>query len=91
LAEYRTQSRGGKGIKTLKITKKNGSVAGARVVTPDHGLMVVTAMGVIIRTKVKDISSMGRDTQGVRIIRLDQNDRVVALARVSKDVEEDEE
>ncbi|MGE5551965.1 MAG: DNA gyrase subunit A [Bacteroidota bacterium] len=91
LEEYRTQARGGKGIKTLKITKKNGSIAGTRVVTADNGLMVVTAEGIIIRTKVKDISSMGRDTQGVRIIRLDENDRVVALARVVGKEEDDEE
>ena len=90
LEGYRVQTRGGKGTKTLRITKKNGMIAGARVVTEDNGLMVVTAEGIIIRTKVKDISSMGRDTQGVRIIRLDENDRVVALARVVVK-EEDEE
>ncbi|MGE5527982.1 MAG: DNA gyrase subunit A [Patescibacteria group bacterium] len=90
LSEYRLQSRGGKGIKTLKITKKNGPIAGARVVTEDNGLMVVTAEGIIIRMKVKGISSLGRDTQGVKIIRLDENDRVVALARVvGKDEDED--
>jgi len=91
LAEYRVQSRGGKGIKTLRITKKNGPIAGARVVTTDNGLMVVTAEGIIIRTKVGDISSLGRDTQGVKIIRLDKNDRVVALAWVVRKEDEEEE
>ncbi|MGQ9780092.1 MAG: DNA gyrase subunit A [Bacillota bacterium] len=90
LAEYRSQARGGKGIKTIKLTKKNGPIVGARVVTPEDGLMVVTAAGIIIRTKVKDISQTGRGTQGVRIIRLDEGDRVVALAHVANREEEEE-
>ncbi|NLG83737.1 MAG: DNA gyrase subunit A [Firmicutes bacterium] len=90
LAEYRTQARGGKGIKTVKLTKKNGPIVGARIVAPDDGLMVVTAAGIIIRTKVQDISQMGRGTQGVRIIRLEKGDRVVALAHMTSREEEDE-
>ena len=90
LGQYRSQTRGGKGVKTLKITKRNGPIVGARVLTDENGLMVITAEGVIIRMKVAGISSLGRDTQGVKIIRLDKNDRVVALAKVSKDAEEEE-
>ena len=91
LAEYRLQARGGKGIQTIKLTKKNGPIVGARMVSPEDGLMVVTAAGIIIRMQVKDISQMGRSTQGVRIIRLDEGDRVVALAHVANREEEEEE
>ncbi|MCL6614838.1 MAG: DNA gyrase subunit A, partial [Firmicutes bacterium] len=90
LEEYRRQARGGKGIKTINLTRKNGPIIGARVVAPEDGLMVVTAAGIIIRTKVQDISQMGRGTQGVRIIRLEEGDRVVALAHVVNR-EEDED
>lgn len=83
LNEYRVQSRGGKGIKTMKlIREKHGVIVGTKVVSETDELMVITAEGIIIRTGVEDISRTGRDTQGVRIIRLDENDRVVTLARV---------
>ena len=90
LEEYRRQARGGKGIKTINLTRKNGPIIGARVVAPEDGLMVVTAAGIIIRTKVQDISQMGRGTQGVRIIRLEEGDRVVALAHVVNREEEED-
>ena len=82
LTEYRVQSRGGKGIKTMKLTKKHGLVVGIKVVLESDELMVITAEGVIIRTKVQDISQTSRDTQGVKIMKPDENDRIVALARV---------
>lgn len=82
LTQYRIQSRGGKGIKTLKETKKNGDIVGMKIVYPEHELMVITASGIIIRVTVSDISSMGRDTQGVTIMRLGEEDKVVALAGV---------
>jgi len=94
LNEYRVQSRGGKGIKTMKLTKKNGPVVGVKVVSENDELMVITAEGIIIRTSVDAISQTGRDTQGVKIQKLDEKDRVVALARVignDKDTEEEEE
>lgn len=90
LNEYRVQTRGGKGIKTMKLTKKNGLIVGVKVVSENDELMVITAEGVVIRTSVKAISRTGRDTQGVKIMKLDDKDRVVALARVvgnGKDVE----
>ena len=80
--QYRVQSRGGKGIKTLKETKQKGDIVGMKVVYPEHELMVITASGIIIRVTVSDISSMGRDTQGVKIMRLGEDDKVVALAGV---------
>jgi DNA gyrase subunit A len=94
LTEYRIQSRGGKGIKTIHLTGRHGVLAGIKVVLESDELMVITAEGVIIRTRVADISRTGRNTQGVRIMRLDKDDRVVTLARVvggSKDEDEDEE
>jgi DNA gyrase subunit A len=83
IAEYREQSRGGKGIKTLRVTEKNGPIVGVRMVRADYDLMVTTAAGIIIRVPVESISLMGRDTQGVRIIRLDEGDRVVAVAQLA--------
>jgi DNA gyrase subunit A len=83
LDDYKVQSRGGKGVKTMKLTKKHGVIAGTEVVTDNDELMIITAEGVIIRVSVKDISQTGRDTQGVKIMKLDQNDRVVTLARVA--------
>lgn len=90
LEEYRIQSRGGKGIKTMKLTEKHGVIVGAKVVSDRDELMVITAEGIILRTSVQHISRTGRDTQGVRIIRLDANDRVVTLARVLGNDKDDE-
>lgn len=92
LSEYRVQSRGGKGIKTMKLTKAHGLVVGIKVVSDSDEVMVITAEGVIIRTKVKDISETSRNTQGVKIMKPDKKDRIVALARViGEDKEEDKE
>lgn len=89
LTEYRAQTRGGKGVKTLKIAKKNGQIVGIKTVFEENELMVINAEGIVIRVAIKSISQLGRDTQGVRVMRLSENDRVVALARVvSKDDEE---
>jgi DNA gyrase subunit A len=82
LDEYRIQSRGGKGIKTMKLTERHGVIVGTKVVSEEDELMVITAEGIVLRTNVHDISRTGRDTQGVRIIRLDENDRLVTLTRV---------
>jgi DNA gyrase subunit A len=91
LNDYRVQSRGGKGIKTMKLTKKSGSIVGVKVVSENDELMVITAEGIIIRTSVEAISRTGRDTQGVKIMKLNENDRVVALARVIGNGKDDEE
>ena len=93
LDEYRVQSRGGKGTKAIKLTKRHGIIEGIKVVSENDELMIITAEGVIIRISVQNISCTGRDTQGVRIMKVDENDRVVTLARVvgGKEEEEDEE
>jgi len=87
--DYRLQSRGGKGIKTLRISNKNGPIVGTRVVSESDEVMFITALGILIRMKVKDISRYGRDTQGVKIMKLDDADQVTALALVATKDEED--
>ena len=88
--EYRLQSRGGKGIITMKTTDKTGRVVGAQQVTEDDQLMLVTNTGKIIRLRIKDIRVIGRNTQGVRLIDIDEGERVVSLARVAEKEDEDE-
>lgn len=91
--EYRIQGRGGKGIKTCNITEKNGSLVSMRAVTGEEDLMLITTGGVLIRMAVGDISVMGRNTQGVRLIRLDENqdEFVATVAKVEKEEETQEE
>ena len=91
--QYSLQNRGGFGVKTLQLTDKTGPIVGARMVNPDHELMVSTIGGILIRIGVEGISVIGRATQGVRVIRLDDDDHVTAIARIipEEDDEEDEE
>lgn len=88
--EYPTKGRGGKGIKTANITEKNGSLAGLLTVKGDEDLMIITDTGVMIRTGVADISQTGRSTQGVKVMRLDQDAKIVTFTTVQPD-EKDEE
>lgn len=85
MEEYRTQNRGGKGIITIKNTKKNGFLVGAKVVKDDEEIMIISKHGVIIRLEINDISTMGRTTQGVRLMNVGEEDEVVAIARVIAD------
>lgn len=82
ISEYRTQRRGGKGIQTIRASRRNGKVAGIKMVRDQDDIMLITAEGIIIRMEVSGISQMGRSTQGVTLIRVEENDSVVALARV---------
>jgi len=84
LTEYRSQSRGGKGIKTINLRKKDDYVASLKVVSDINELMIVTIEGIIIRLDVQDIPLIGRTTQGVRIMKLDENDLVVSAAKLVK-------
>ena len=86
--EYRVQKRGGKGIITLNRTDKTGDVVALKEVLPDDELMLITKHGVVIRMPVKGIRVSGRNTQGVKLVHLDDGDRVCDVARV---VIEDEE
>ncbi|MBI5585076.1 MAG: DNA gyrase subunit A [Deltaproteobacteria bacterium] len=82
--EYRKQARGGKGIITVKTTERNGSVVGVLPVTDEDDLMIITDGGKIIRLRVHDISVIGRNTQGVRLINLEDLEKVVGVARAIK-------
>jgi DNA gyrase subunit A len=88
MSEYRIQSRGGKGIKTLNVTSKNGLVISLKVVRDEEDLMIITESGTIIRTSMSGINTMGRNTQGVRLIHTREDDEVATVTRVEKSEEE---
>jgi DNA gyrase subunit A len=90
MAEYRLTRRGGKGIITMKTTEKTGRVTGVRMVTDDDQIMLVTSGGKVIRLRVNEIRVIGRNTQGVRLIDLEEGERVVAVARLAEREEETE-
>jgi DNA gyrase subunit A len=91
VSAYRLQSRGGIGVTNIKTTEKNGKVAGIAYVFEDDQVLLITEQGMIIRTNVADIRSIGRSTQGVRVINIDENDSVVAAVKLvdKDDAEED--
>ncbi len=80
--EYRVQKRGGKGVFSIKTSERNGLVVCARQVTKNDELMILSAEGKIIRIRSADISVIGRNTQGVRLIKLDSSEKVLAVARL---------
>ena len=80
--EYRVQSRGGKGILTIKASARNGSVVYSYQVSEQDQLMIITEHGKIIRLRVADISVIGRNTQGVKLIDLAEGEKVVGVAKV---------
>jgi DNA gyrase subunit A len=87
---YPIVHRGGMGVVNMKITDKNGKVAGVAHVADDDQLLLITEQGMIIRTNVADIRAMGRNTQGVRVINVEENDRVVAAVKVVEKEQADE-
>lgn len=89
--EYRVQSRGGKGIITMKTTDKTGSVVGALTVKDEDEMMLITVEGQMVRTQVKDIREAGRNTQGVKLIELEATDRLQAIAPVISEKGEGDE
>lgn len=90
-SEYPTKGRGGKGIKTLKVAEKNGSLAGLTTVSGDEDIMVITDTGVIIRTSVANISQTGRSTMGVKVMRLNDEAKIMTFALVdAAEVKEEE-
>ncbi|HEX9458023.1 MAG TPA: DNA gyrase subunit A [Thermoanaerobaculia bacterium] len=91
VSAYRLQSRGGIGVTNIKTTDKNGKVAGISYVFEDDQVLLITEQGMIIRTNVADIRSIGRNTQGVRVINIDENDLVVAAVKLVDKDEGDEE
>ncbi|HEM6022765.1 TPA: DNA gyrase subunit A [Streptococcus suis] len=91
-SEYPTKGRGGKGIKTLKVAEKNGSLAGLTTVSGDEDIMVITDTGVIIRTSVANISQTGRSTMGVKVMRLNDEARIMTFALVdAAEIKEEKE
>ncbi|MNM78108.1 DNA gyrase subunit A [compost metagenome] len=90
VGEYRIQSRGGKGIKTINVTEKNGSVVGLKVVKDEEDLMIITSSGTLIRTSMAGISTMGRNTQGVKLINTRDEDSVATVCRTDKTEEAEE-
>lgn len=92
LSEYRSQTRGGKGIKTLNVTDKNGAIVSLKVVQDDEDLMIMTSGGTLIRMSMSTINTMGRITQGVKLINIKDEDAVATVARAPRnDDEEDAE
>lgn len=87
-SEYRTQNRGGSGVITIKTTQRNGCVAGIKLVDESKDLMVITEKGMAIRIRCEEIRSVGRNAQGVRLVRLEENDKISRVAPVVKEEEE---
>ena len=84
LTQYPRQKRGGKGVKTAQLTSRRGAIKGASVVRPGYEVFLISSDGVVIRVACKDISRMGRSTQGVRVMRLSGDAQVSALAQVTE-------
>jgi len=91
LDEYRDQTRGGKGIITIKTSERNGSVVNVMQVADDNDLMVITDNGKILRVPVSGFSVIGRNTQGVKLISTEEKEKVVAVARLAEKEEDDED
>jgi len=81
--EYPVHKRGGQGVKTIVMTPKKGPLVGMKIIHEDHELMLMSEEGIMIRVKAKDISLLGRSTQGVKVMNVGDSDRVSAIARVS--------
>ena len=83
--EHPVQGRGGQGVICIQTSERNGRLVGALQVAPEDELMLITSTGTLVRTPVADISTMSRNTQGVRLIRLDESDRLVGISRVERE------
>ncbi len=90
-SQYRKQTRGGKGILAMRLTEKNGEITCIKPVSDKDDLVIITDKGQVIRVKISGISLLGRATQGVRIIKLNENEKVVAVEKIVDADEEDEE
>ena len=88
--EYSITNRGGKGVKAMNITEKTGLLAALLMVRPDEDIMIINDDGTIIRTPVEEISCTGRNTQGVKLMRVDNGSRIVDVARAEREPEEED-
>ncbi len=84
LEDYRTQGRGGSGLINIKCSERNGKVVALKAVSDDDDIMIISSRGIVMRTGLDALRDIGRNTQGVKLIRLDESDSVVAVARVEK-------
>jgi len=91
IEEYRLTRRGGKGVINIKTTDRNGKVVAVRAVSEADELMLITAKGIMLRTGLDAVRAIGRATQGVRLIRVDEGDRVVAVAKLARDENDESE
>jgi len=89
IEEYRVTNRGGKGVKTINITDKTGNLVAIKTVTDANDLMIITKNGITIRMRVKDLRVMGRATQGVRLINIDEGDEIGAVTKVDHEEDSD--
>ncbi len=89
IEDYRITNRGGKGVKTINITEKTGKLVAIKNVTDDDDLMIINKSGIAIRMAVADLRVMGRATQGVRLIKVREDDAIAAVAKAMKDEDED--
>ncbi|MBT4334405.1 DNA gyrase subunit A [archaeon] len=87
IGDYRVINRGGSGVINIKTSERNGKVVGVRCASKVEDILIVTKNGILIRSSVEDVSKIGRNTQGVRLIRLDADDKVISIARVPKSEE----
>lgn len=87
--EFTTQNRGGKGVKCYKITEKTGNVVGIKAVNEENEIMIINTEGIVIRMECASISILGRITSGVKLINLQENDKVASIAKVRKGDEDD--
>lgn len=90
IEDYRRQSRAGKGIYTIKVTERNGPVVGIMQVAEDDQLMLMTSSGRVTRFPVKEVGLVGRNTQGVRLMRVNEDEKVISFARTDEDSESEE-
>jgi len=91
IGEYSVQNRGGQGLKTYQITQKTGEIVGAKKVTGEEDILLVSDDGTIIRMPVSDISVIGRVSQGVRVMRVEEGSRIVCVTATERDEDEQAE
>ena len=84
VSDYRLTRRGGKGVINIKTTERNGGVVAIKAIQEDDEVMIISQDGILIRLPIADVSTIGRNTQGVRLINLDEGDRVIDVARVDE-------
>ncbi len=91
VSEYRLQARGGQGVRNVRLTERNGCVVGMKAVTEDYDIVLVTESGIVIRIPVASLRAIGRCTQGVRLMRTKEGDRVISVDRAFREDRDDEE